>query len=113
MKKKIIIGATAVLLIIAIVCPLAFSIVNTNEHGNEGTSNTAESTTRYEETTSSTKDSTSGTEIPPIEIPKETAATTKKPDVTLDVTDKERDPNPGIVDATVEYGTKEGVNRAQ
>lgn len=44
------------------------------------------------------------TDIPPVIVPDDTGDETVKDDIILDVTDKDRDPNPGVKDATIEYG---------
>lgn len=56
---------------------------------------------------------TSETNVPPIVIPDDTGEETGKDDIILDVTDKDRTPDPGVTDVTVEYGTKEGVDNAE
>ena len=71
-----------------------------NANNNQDTNNPAD-------TTSPDKD------IPPVIVPDDTGDETVKDDIILDVTDKDRDPNPGVKDATIEYGTKEGNENAE
>ena len=56
---------------------------------------------------------TNETNVPPIVIPDDTGEETGKDDIILDVTDKDRTPDPGVTDVTIEYGTKEGVDNAE
>ena len=47
-------------------------------------------------------------DIPPILLPVNTDDKTNKSGISFDVTDNERTPDPSIINATIEYGTKEG-----
>ena len=62
------------------------------------------------ETTEPTDTSNPDLDIPPVIVPDDTGDESIKDDIILDVSNMDRDPNPGVVDATIEYDTKEGAN---
>lgn len=66
-----------------------------------------------DETTDTNGEKPADTKIPPVIAPEDTGGKTTKDDIILDVTDKDRDPNPGVRDVTIEYGTKEGAIDAE
>ena len=114
-KKKIIISVTAIVLVLATVLLCVASIVG---HKNDIESaqkeyEQAQNATHNHETTDPSDTTTPDTDIPPVIVPDDTGDETTKDDIILDVTDKDRDPNPGVVDATIEYGTKEGAEDAE
>ena len=110
-KKKIIISVTAVVLVLATVLTCVAVVI-----GNQ--SNIDREREEYEQTqnannnqdTNDPADTTTDSNIPPVVVPDETGDETVKDDIILDVSDMDRDPNPGVVDATIEYDTKEGAN---
>ena len=111
-KKKIILSVTAVVLVLATVLTCVAVVI-----GNQ--SNIDRERVEYEQTqnvnknhgtSDSTGDTTTDSDIPPVVVPDETGDETVKDDIILDVSDMDRDPNPGVVDATIEYDTKGGAN---
>ena len=114
-KKKIVISVTAIVLVLATVLLCVASIVG---HKNDIESaqkeyEQAQNATHNHETTNPSDTTTPDTDIPPVIVPDDTGDETTKDDIILDVTDKDRDPNPGVVDAAIEYGTKEGAEDAE
>ena len=110
-KKKIIISVTAIVLVLATVLTcVAVFIGNKNDterqreeyenaqnaNNNQDTNDPADTTTPY-------------TDIPPVIVPDDTGDETVKDDIILDVNKENRDPNPEVKDATIEYDTKEGA----
>ena len=106
-KKKIIISVTAAVLVLAMVLTcVAVVIGNKKDRERERE--------EYEQVQNATHTpDTSETNVPPIVIPDDTGEETGKDDIILDVTDKDRTPDPGVTDATIEYGTKEGIDDAE
>ena len=111
-KKKIIISVTAVLLVLATALTCVATIIGRQNKikREQEEYEQAQSANKNHETSDTTDNNTSDTDIPPIIVPDDTGDVTVKDDIILDVSDKDRDPNPGVVDATIEYDTKEGAN---
>lgn len=111
-KKKIIISVTAVVLVLATVLTcVAVVIGNQSNIDREREEYEQEqSANNNHETTEPTDTSNPDLDIPPVIVPDDTGDETVKDDIMLDVSDMDRDPNPGVVDATIEYDTKEGAN---
>ena len=111
-KKKIIISVTAAVLVLAMVLTcVAVVIGNKNDNEREREEYEQAQNAKNEQDTKDPADTTSPNEdIPPVVVPDETGDETVKDDIILDVSDMDRDPNPGVVDATIEYDTKEGAN---
>ena len=111
-KKKIIISVTAVVLVLATVLTcVAVVIGNQNDIDREREEYEQAQNAKNEQDTKDPADTTSPNEdIPHVVVPDETSDETVKDDIILDVSDMDRDPNPGVVDATIEYDTKEGAN---
>ena len=111
-KKKIIISVTAVVLVLATALTCVATIIGRQNKikREQEEYEQAQSANKNHETSDSTDNNTSDTDIPPIIVPDDTGDVTVKDDIILDVSDKDRDPNPGVVDATIEYDTKEGAN---
>ena len=111
-KKKIIISVTAVVLVLATALTCVATIIGRqNEIKREQEEyEQAQNANKNHETSDSTGDTTTESDIPPVVIPDDTGDVTVKDDIILDVSDKDRDPNPGVVDATIEYDTKESAN---
>ena len=111
-KKKIIISVTAVVLVLATALTCVATIIgrqNDIQRAQEEYEQ-AQNANKNHETSDSTGDTNTDSDIPPIVVPDDTGDVTVKDDIILDVSDKDRDPNPGVVDATIEYDTKEGAN---
>ena len=106
-KKKMIISVTAAVLLLATALVCIASVI--------GRQNDIKRVwEEYEQAQNATHTpDTSETNVPPIVIPDDTGEETRKDDIILDVTDKDRTPDPGVTDVTVEYGTKEGVDNAE
>ena len=114
-KKKIIISVTAIVLVLATVLTcVAVIIGNKNDTEREREEyEQAQNANNNQETNDPADTTAPDTNIPPVIIPDDTGDETVKDDIILDVTDKDRDPNPGVKDATIEYGTKEGNENAE
>ena len=114
-KKKIIISVTAAVLVLAMVLTcVAVVIGNKNDTEREREEYEQAQNADNSQDTKDPADTTSpDTDIPPVVIPDDTGDETVKDDIILDVTDKDRDPNPGVKEATIEYGTKEGNENAE
>ena len=110
-KKKIIISVTAAVLVLAMVLTcVAVVIGNKNDTEREREEyEQAQNANNNQDTNDPADTTTPDTDIPPVIVPDDTGDETVKDDIILDVNDKNRDPNPGVVDATIEYGTKEGA----
>ena len=111
-KKKIIISVTAVVLVLATALTCVATIIgrqNDIQRAQEEYEQ-AQNANKNHEMSDSTGDTTTDSDIPPAVVPDDTGDVTVKDDIILDVSDKNRDPNPGVVDATIEYDTKEGAN---
>ena len=111
-KKKIIISVTAAVLVLAMVLTcVAVVIGNKNDTEREREEyEQAQNANNNQDTNDPAGDTTTDSDIPPVVVPDDTGDVTVKDDIILDVSDKDRDPNPGVVDATIEYDTKEGAN---
>ena len=66
----------------------------------------AQNATNKRETTDP-PENTSSEDLPPIINPDDTGDEDIKDAITLDVSDKDRNPNPEVIDVIIEYGTKE------
>lgn len=111
-KKKIIISVTAVVLVLATALTCVATIIGRQNEIKRAQEEyeQAQNANKNHETSDSTGDTTTDSDIPPVVVPDDTGDVTVKDDIILDVSDKDRDPNPGVVDATIEYDTKEGAN---
>ena len=107
-KKKIIISVIATVLVLA----TAFSVVATvigRQHDLKRAQEEyeqAKNATHNHETTDAS-DSTSSEDLPPIINPDDTGDEGIRDEIILDVSDKDRNPNPEVIDVIIEYGTKE------
>lgn len=110
-KNKIIISVTAIVLVLATALGCIAAIIGRQNDIKQDQEDyeQAQNTNNNQETTTPS-DKNSDTEIPPIIITDDTGDETVKDDIILDVSDMDRDPHPGVVDATIEYDTKEGAN---
>ena len=111
-KKKIIISVTAVVLVLATALTCVATIIGRQNKikREQEEYEQAQNANKNHETSDSTGDTNTDSDIPPVVVPDDTGDVTVKDDIILDVSDKDRDPNPGVVDATIEYDTKEGAN---
>ena len=66
----------------------------------------AKNATNNHETTDAS-DRTSSEDLPPIITPDDTGGEGIRDEIILDVSDKDRNPNPEVIDVIIEYGTKE------
>ena len=114
-KKKIIISVIAAVLFLAtILCVVGAVISRQNDTDRERKEyEQAQNANNNQETTEPSDTANPDSDIPPVIVPDDTGDETTKDDIILDVTDKDRDPNPGVKDATIEYGTKEGSENAE
>ena len=114
-KKKIIISVTAVVLVLATVLTcVAVFVGNQNDTDREQEEYEQALKDKNKQSGKDSAETTSPNEdIPLVVVPDDTGDETVKDDIILDVTDKDRDPNPGVKDATIEYGTKEGNENAE
>ena len=106
-KQKMIISVIAAVLVLATVFGVVAAVI-----GRQHDIKRAQEEYEQAQNATHTPD-TSETNVPPIVIPGDTGEETGKDDIVLDVTDKDRTPDPGVIDATIEYGTKEGIDDAE
>lgn len=113
-KNKIIISVTAIVLVLATVGIGIAAVVSRQNDIDKAQKEyeQAQNATNNHETTEPSE-TTSDTDLPPVIVPDNTGDETTKDDIILDVSDKDRDPNPGVVDATIEYDTKEGAENVE
>ena len=111
-KKKIIISVTAVVLVLATALTCVASIIGRQNDIKQDQDDyeQAQNANKNNETTEPTDTTNPDSEIPPVVVPDDTGDSTVKDDIILDVSEMDRDPNPGVVDATIVYDTKEGSN---
>ena len=114
-KKKIIISVIASVLVIATVVTVVTSVINRQNEIKKAQEEyeQAQNADNSQDTKDPADTTSPDTDIPPVIIPDDTGDETVKDDIILDVTDKDRDPNPGVKEATIEYGTKEGNENAE
>lgn len=107
-KKKIIISVITAVLVLATVFSVAAVIGRQHDikRAQEEYEQAKNATNKHETTDAS--DRTSSEDLPPIINPDDTGGEVIRDEITLDVSDKDRNPNPEVIDATIEYGTKEG-----
>jgi len=110
-KKKIIISVTAIVLVLATVLTcVAVIIGNKNDTEREREEYEQAQNANNNQDTNDPADTTSpDTNVPPVIIPEDTGDETVKDDIILDVNKENRDPNPEVKDATIEYDIKEGA----
>ena len=111
-KKKIIISVTAVVLVLATALTCVATIIGRQNKikREQEEYEQAQNANKNDETTEPTDTTNPDSEIPPVVVPDDTGDSTVKDDIILDVSEMDRDPNPGVVDATIEYDTKEGAD---
>ena len=114
-KKKIIIGVVSLVLILGLI--LTCVLVSLNNSDEDSRTQKEIEQAQKDNTTDENKETEESqptdTDVLPVVPPDDTGDETTKDDIILDVTDKDRDPNPGVKDATIEYGTKEGAYDAE
>jgi flagellar basal body-associated protein FliL len=110
-KKKIIISVTAIVLVLATVLTcVAVIIGNKNDTEREREEyEQAQNANNNQDTNDPADTTTPDTDIPPVIVPDDTGDETVKDDIILDVNKENRDPNPEVKDATIEYDIKEGA----
>ena len=110
-KKKIIISVTAIMLVLATVLTCVAVIIgnkNDTERAREEYEQ-AQNANNNQDTNDPADTTSPDTDIPSVIIPDDTGDETVKDDIILDVNKENRDPNPEVKDATIEYDTKEGA----
>ena len=110
-KKKIIISVTAIVLVLATVLTCVAVIIgnkNDTERAREEYEQ-AQNANNNQDTNDPADTTSPDTDIPSVIIPDDTGDETVKDDIILDVNKENRDPNPEVKDATIEYDTKEGA----
>ena len=113
-KKKIIISATAIFLVISTIMMCVFAYIDRQNDIRRAKEEYEQvHNSKSTNTTTSTEYNPPENTVPPIEFPDDSDESDKKDDIILDVTDKERNPNPEVIDTKVEYGTKEGTDNAE
>lgn len=108
-KKKIIISVITAVLALATVLSVVAAVIGRQhdiKRAQEEYEQAKNATNKHETTDAS--DRTSSEDLPPIINPDDTGDEVIRAEITLDVSDKDRNPNPEVIDATIEYGTKEG-----
>jgi hypothetical protein len=98
-KKRIIISVVAAVLAVASLVPVV-GLLTTTELPSDDRETQGET---FSKETTMSEDT-----IPPVDFPIETDTEDIRDDIILDVEDFERDPEPGVVDAVIEYETKGG-----
>lgn len=114
-KKKIIISVTAIVLALATVLLCVVSIIGRqNDIKRVQEEYEQEQNVAQNQETDNPSDTTApDTYVPPVNTPDDTGDEITKNDIILDVTDKNRDPNPRVKSATIEYGTKDGSENVE
>ena len=113
-KKKIIISVIAAVLVLVTILGIVGAVISRQNEIKKAQEEYEQAQNANNQDTNDPADTTSpDTDIPPVIVPDDTGDETVKDDIILDVTDKDRDPNPGVKDATIEYGTKEGNENAE
>lgn len=114
-KKKIIISVTVSALFLATAFAVIASVIGRENDIKKAREEyeQAQNANKIQGTTESTDTPNPDSNVPSVIGPDDTGDETTKDDIILDVTDKDRDPNPGVKDATIEYGTKEGNENAE
>ena len=110
-KKKIIISVTAVLLVLATALTCVATIVGRQNEIKRAQEEyeQAQNADNSQDTKDPADTTSPDTDIPPVIIPDDTGDETVKDDIILDVNKENRDPNPEVKDATIEYDIKEGA----
>ena len=110
-KKKIIISVTAAVLVLAMVLTcVAVVIGNKNDTEREREEyEQAQNANNNQDTNDPADTTTPDTDIPPVIVPDDTGDETVKDDIILDVNKENRDPNPEVKDATIEYDNQRCV----
>lgn len=105
---------TAIVLVLAtVISVVAVVIGNQNDTEREREEYEQAQNATHDHETKDPSDTNPDTDIPPVIVPDGTGDETVQDDIILDVNGEERDPNPGVKDATIEYGTKEGAEDAE
>lgn len=108
-KNKIIIGVSSGVLALVIALTAIFvNVKRQNEIKREQEEyEQVQNATHTPDETEPSESTSDDNQILDIIVPDDDGSGNKKDDIILDVSDKNRDPNPGIIDATIEYATKE------
>ena len=114
-KKKIIISVIAAVLVLVTILGIVGAVISRQNEIKKAQEEyeQAQNANNNQDTNDPADTTSPDTDIPPVIVPNDTGDETVKDDIILDVTDKDRDPNPGVKDATIEYGTKEGNENAE
>ena len=114
-KKKIIISVIAAVLVLVTILGVVGAVISRQNEIKKAQEEyeQAQNANNNQDTNDPADTTSPDTDIPPVIVPNDTGDETVKDDIILDVTDKDRDPNPGVKDATIEYGTKEGNENAE
>jgi flagellar basal body-associated protein FliL len=107
-KKKIIISVIAAVLVLATVLGVVAAVIGRQhdiKREQEEYEQAKNATNKHE--TTDPPENTSSEDLPPVINPDDTGDEGIKDEIILDVSDKDRNPNPEVIDATIEYGTKE------
>ena len=107
-KKKIIISVIATVLVLATAISVVAAVIG-RQHDIKRAQEEyeqAKNATHNHETTDAS-DRTSSEDLPPIINPDDTGDEVIRDEIILDVSDKDRNPNPEVIDVIIEYGTKE------
>jgi flagellar basal body-associated protein FliL len=114
-KKKIIISVIAAVLVLVTILGVVGAVISRQNEIKKAQEEyeQAQNANNNQDTNDPADTTSPDTDIPPVIVPDDTGDETVKDDIILDVTDKDRDPNPGVKDATIEYGTKEGNENAE
>ena len=106
-KKKIIISVIAAVLVLATVFSVAAVIGRQHniERAQDEYEQAQNATNKHE--TTDPPENTSSEDLPPVIHPADTGDEVIKDEIILDVSDKDTNPNPEVIDVIIEYGTKE------
>ena len=109
-KKKIIISVIAAVLVLATILCVVGAVISRQNEIKKAQEEYEQAQNANNQDTNDPADTTSpDTDIPPVIVPDDTGDETVKDDIILDVNKENRDPNPEVKDATIEYDTKEGA----
>lgn len=107
-KHKMIISVIAAVLVLATVLGIVAAVIGRQhdiKRAQEEYEHAQNASHKYE-TTDNMEDS-SASDVPPVIVPDDSNSESGKGDLILDVSDKDRNPNPEVIDVIIEYGTKE------
>ena len=110
-KKKIIISVIAAVLVLVTILGVVGAVISRQNEIKKAQEEyeQAQNANNNQDTNDPADTTSPDTDIPPVIVPDDTGDETVKDDIILDVNKENRDPNPEVKDATIEYDIKEGA----